>query len=203
MSLVSSFVALLQPLAVTMTCPSFENFKILVSGWVFAARRTVTQMIIAAGAVGQKHHATLHRVFAAARWSRDQLGLVVFDMIEPWLGEVVFLASDDTLARKRGLKMFGTGMHYDPLLSSRGNVWGLQLFMDVAAVEVDGVVAEVQFVGHLRLYKTVGQQGESLNSLGLRIPSGVLSARDWVFRTMRESVGAIAQAPLRTSTMVW
>ncbi|MGH7487751.1 MAG: transposase, partial [bacterium] len=34
---------------------------------------------------------------------------------------------DDTLARKRGHKMFGTGMHHDPLLSSRGKVitnWG-------------------------------------------------------------------------------
>ncbi len=37
------------------------------------------------------------------------------------------LALDDTLARKRGLKMFGCGMHHDPLLSSRGKAiphWG-------------------------------------------------------------------------------
>ena len=37
------------------------------------------------------------------------------------------LGLDDTLARKRGLKMFGTGMHHDPLLSSRGKAitnWG-------------------------------------------------------------------------------
>ena len=37
------------------------------------------------------------------------------------------LGLDDTLCRKRGLKMFGTGMHHDPLLSSRGKVitnWG-------------------------------------------------------------------------------
>ena len=29
------------------------------------------------------------------------------------------LGIDDTLARKRGQKMFGTGMHHDPLISSR------------------------------------------------------------------------------------
>ncbi len=29
------------------------------------------------------------------------------------------LALDDTLARKRGRKVFGAGMHHDPLLSSR------------------------------------------------------------------------------------
>jgi hypothetical protein len=127
MCLVNSFVTILQPLAIAMTCPTFQSFVTVVGGWVFANRRTVTQMIIAAGAVGEKHHSAYHRVFAAARWSRDNVGLVVFDIIEPWLGGRVFVAIDDTLARKRGLKMFGTGMHHDPLLSSRGKAitnWG-------------------------------------------------------------------------------
>ena len=127
MTLINSFVLFLQPLAATMTCPSFENFLVLVTGWIFASRRTVTRMIVAAGAVEQKHHSAYHRLFATARWSRDRLGLAVFDLLEPWLGEVVFLALDDTLARKRGLKMFGTGMHHDPLLSSRAKTitnWG-------------------------------------------------------------------------------
>ena len=34
---------------------------------------------------------------------------------------------DDTLSRKRGLKIFGTGMHHDPLISSRARPhvsWG-------------------------------------------------------------------------------
>jgi len=44
----------------------------------------------------------------------------VFALLRPWLGSIVLLGVDDTLARKRGLKMFGTGMHIDPLLSSRG-----------------------------------------------------------------------------------
>ncbi len=37
------------------------------------------------------------------------------------------LVLDDTLARKRGRKMFGCGMHHDPLLSSRSKTitnWG-------------------------------------------------------------------------------
>lgn len=127
MCLVNSFVTILQPLAIAMTCPTFQSFVTVVGGWVFANRRTVTQMIIAAGAVGEKHHSAYHRLFAAARWSRDAVGLIVFDMMKPWLGETVFVAIDDTLARKRGLKMFGTGMHHDPLLSSRGKAitnWG-------------------------------------------------------------------------------
>jgi hypothetical protein len=127
MYLVNSFCVLLQPLAVVMTAPSFENWLTVLSGWVFAPRRTVTGMIVAASAVGHKHHSAYHRLFATACWSRDRLGLAVFDLLEPFLGKVVFLGLDDTLARKRGLKMFGTGMHYDPLLSSRGKAvtnWG-------------------------------------------------------------------------------
>ena len=127
MSLVTSFVVFLQPLAVVMTGPSFDNALTILTGWVFAPRRTITSMILAAAAVRQKHHSAFHRLFASARWSRDRLGLAVFDMLTPWLGDVVLLALDDTLARKRGLKMFGVGMHHDPLLSSRGKAitnWG-------------------------------------------------------------------------------
>ncbi|MBI5759881.1 MAG: hypothetical protein HZA46_15285 [Planctomycetales bacterium] len=45
----------------------------------------------------------------------------------PFLGSVVRLGLDDTLARQRGVKMFGTGRHHDSLLYSRNQVvtsWG-------------------------------------------------------------------------------
>jgi len=130
MTLVTSFTDLVQPLAATMTTPTANNFFVLVTGWVFAPRRTVTGMIVAAQAVGLKHHASFHRFFAEAVWSLDRLGLAVFDLIEPFLDDadgVVDLGLDDTLARKRGMKMFGVGMHHDPMLSSRGKTvtnWG-------------------------------------------------------------------------------
>lgn len=78
-----------------MTAPSFENWLIVLSSWVFAPRRTVTGMIVAASAVGHKHHSAYHRLFATAPWSRDRLGLAVFDLLEPLLGNVVFLGLDD------------------------------------------------------------------------------------------------------------
>lgn len=128
MTLVPSFRTLLQPLAAVMTAPSFANFCTILAGWVFASRRTVTGMIVAAGVAGVTHHAIFHRFFARARWSPDALGLAVFQFIAPWLDEgPVLLAIDDTLARKRGLKMFGVGMHHDPILSTRKTAlvnWG-------------------------------------------------------------------------------
>jgi hypothetical protein len=119
--LVPSFLELLQPLAAVMTAPSFTSLVTVLTGWVFARRRTVTGMLLAAGAVGSKHHSAFHRFFAAAQWSLDELGLAVFALIQPWLESgVILLALDDTLARKCGKKVFGAGMHHDPRVSSRG-----------------------------------------------------------------------------------
>jgi len=125
--LVPGFVLLLQGLSATMTAPTFASLTTVLTGWVFASRHTVTRMILAAGSAADKHYSSYHRLFNAARWSLDALGLAVFALIEPYLGSVVMLGLDDTLCRKPGVKMFGTGMHHDPLLSSRGKVivnWG-------------------------------------------------------------------------------
>jgi hypothetical protein len=129
MQLVSSFRDLVQQISSVMTEPTLQSFLVLVAGWLFAHRHTVTHLIQVAGAVGTKHHSAFHRVFAAARWSLDAMGLAVLDLGLALVGPAgtVFLAVDDTLARKRGRKMFGVGMHHDPLLSSRGRSlvnWG-------------------------------------------------------------------------------
>jgi len=127
MELVPGFASLLQGLSTTMTAPTFTNLTTVLTGWVFASRRTVTRMILAAGSSADKHYSSYHRLFSAARWSLDAVGLALFDLLAPCLGEVVMLGLDDTLCRKRGLKMFGTGMHHDPLLSSRARAitaWG-------------------------------------------------------------------------------
>jgi hypothetical protein len=127
-SFVPSFVDLLQPFCSLMTTPSFNSFLTVLLGWVFARRRTVTGMILAADAAGTKHHSAYHRLFSAARWSLDELGLAVFGLMLPLLDQqTILLGLDDTLARKRGLKIFGVGMHHDPLLSTRRTAimnWG-------------------------------------------------------------------------------
>lgn len=127
MELVPGFMALVQGLSATMTAPTFASLTTVVTGWMFAGRRTVTRMILAAGSAADKHYSSYHRLFSAARWSLDAVGLAVFALAEPFLGDVVMLGLDDTLCRKRGLKMVGTGMHHDPLLSSRARAitnWG-------------------------------------------------------------------------------
>ena len=128
MSLVASFLELVQPLSFAMSTPVFDRFLIVLTGWVFAPHRTITGMLVAAGVAGAQHHAAFHRVFSAARWSLDQVGLIVFLLLKKLLPEgTIKLSLDDTEAHKRGLKVYGVGMHHDPLLSTRKQpvlTWG-------------------------------------------------------------------------------
>lgn len=119
MDICSTFVEMLQVFSVAMTAPTHANLVELMTGWVFAPRRTVTGMLRAGGT--ERHHSAFHRMFATAKWSVDSVGLAIYDLIRKLIPQaVIFLAGDDTLLKRRGLKIFGTGMHRDPLLSSRG-----------------------------------------------------------------------------------
>jgi hypothetical protein len=114
----------LQVVAAVMTEPTAATFRQLVAGWLLAPRRTIVGMVRASGS--ERHHAAFHRVFAAARWSVDRAGLALLDLFTRGMTQV-FLTVDDTLLPRFGLKIFGTGMHRDPVLSSRGHAvtrWG-------------------------------------------------------------------------------
>jgi hypothetical protein len=105
-----SFLQLLLALGAAMNAPTRASWVTVVKGWLFAGRRTLTGVLVAAGAVGHKHHSAYYRVFATARWSLDALGLALLALAKPLLEPgAVPLTLDDTLARKRGVKMFGTG----------------------------------------------------------------------------------------------
>ncbi len=117
MDICISFLPMLQVFSGAMTSPTYSSLVELMSGWVFAPRRTITGMLRAGGV--ERHHSAFHRIFATAVWSVDSVGLAVYDLIRKLLPQAtVFLAGDDTLLSRRGLKMFGAGMHRDPLLST-------------------------------------------------------------------------------------
>jgi hypothetical protein len=105
----------------------------LMAGWVHClGRRTVTAVVLDAGAVDTRHLSTFHRFFSRAQWSLDQVGRVLFTLALRWVPaeEPLFLIGDDTLARKHGKCIALGSMHHDPLLStgrkpffSFGHVW--------------------------------------------------------------------------------
>lgn len=121
-------LACFQPL---FTAPSFQHFARLMTGWVLSHRhRYVTDLIITSGSLEQGHFSAYHRFFSHARWQLDRLWKTLAGLlIDAFFGSeaVILLAGDDTLCRKRGLTLFGAGMHHDPLISSKAKKlvsWG-------------------------------------------------------------------------------
>jgi hypothetical protein len=123
MELTGSFMVLLEGFSPVFTAPSFATFQLLVAGWILSVRhRYVTDLIISSDSVGNGHFSDYHRFFSHAKWQMDALWkrLAQF-LVHRLVGRdaVIYLAGDDTLCRKRGLGLFGAGMHHDPLISSR------------------------------------------------------------------------------------
>jgi DDE superfamily endonuclease len=97
--------------------PTFATFQAMVAGFLTQpGQGTVTGMLVGARLAGRRHHDLAYRFFATARWSADQLGLVLLDWIATTLvppGAPLVLAVDDTLWRRAGPRLHGAAWHHD------------------------------------------------------------------------------------------
>ncbi len=122
MDLTPTFVLLLHDFRSVFTVPTHRTFVTLATGWILSARqRFVTECIFSGGAVGQGHWCRFHRFFSHAAWALDSLCRILARVLVAHFvpsGPIV-LGGDDTLCRKRGLTLYGAGMHHDPLYSSK------------------------------------------------------------------------------------
>jgi DDE superfamily endonuclease len=126
MQLTASFRSLLLIFRDVFTAPTFATFVTIAAGWCLSPRhRYITEMIQAANAVHRGHHSRYHRFFSDAAWSiNDLYDALARQAVQDFYPEgIIVLGVDDSLCRKRGLTIFGTGMHHDPLISSRKRAW--------------------------------------------------------------------------------
>jgi hypothetical protein len=130
MELTASFVDLLHQFSPVFTAPTSQTFLAIVAGWVLSQRhRFITEVIFSSGNVGNGHWSRFHRFFSHAAWDIDTFSLVLTKLVLTILapGALLVFTVDDSLCRKRGLTLYGAGMHYDPLISSRSKKlvsWG-------------------------------------------------------------------------------
>ena len=130
MELTDSFRTLLQSFDSVFTAPTYQTLLVIVTGWILSQRhRYVTELIFSSGRVGIGHWSRFHRFFSHAAWDIDSFSMLLAKLVVTILapGATLLWAVDDTLCRKRGLTLYGAGMHYDPLISSRGKKlvsWG-------------------------------------------------------------------------------
>ncbi|HZD71766.1 MAG TPA: transposase [Actinomycetes bacterium] len=115
LSLPRSLADLLIAFAPCFTGPTMRTFQALVAGFpTQPGQRTVTRMLVGARLAGRRHHDLAYRFFATARWSADQLGLVLLELLVATLvpaGAPLVLAVDDTLWRRSGRKLHGAAWH--------------------------------------------------------------------------------------------
>jgi len=131
MELCISFQVWMQPFALVFSPPCFELWSTLMTGWVLSPRtRFVSDMIVSSDATCNGAWGNYYRFFNRYKWSLDQvfrqlLSLIIHRFFPA--GVLITLVVDDTLFRKRGLGLFGVGMHHDPLISSKSKKltsWG-------------------------------------------------------------------------------
>jgi len=73
MDIATTFLPLLQAFTTERTKPTFQTLATLITGWLFAPRRTVVGMLRSSGS--DRHHTAFHPLFFAARWLIDRIGL--------------------------------------------------------------------------------------------------------------------------------
>jgi hypothetical protein len=122
MQLTPTFLPFLLEFAGNFTPASHVSFMALMTGWLLSHRhRFITELIQSSGSTHTGHHSRYHRFFSHAAWHLDavfcSLARLLVRVFAPT--GLIALAVDDTLCRKRGLSVYGTGMHHDPLLSSK------------------------------------------------------------------------------------
>jgi len=109
------------------TAPTAEGFVALVVGWLLCqGRHTVSGALLAARSYGlwSRHHSAFYRLLSRARWSVDQVGHVLFDLLLAFLPDEVDAAVDDTLCHRSGPQIFGAAMHHDTARSTYGGGMG-------------------------------------------------------------------------------
>ena len=130
MEVTTSFRELLPAFECVFNSPTYQTFLCLMMGWILSHRRRfVTDQVWSSGSTHRGHHSRYHRFFSDSAWKLDTISWVLAHLVVRILVPtgIIELAVDDTLCRKRGLTIYGTGMHHDPLISSRAKPltsWG-------------------------------------------------------------------------------
>lgn len=77
-----SLTAILSLLGAAFTAPTAQTLEALFAGFVGrVGEHTVCGMWQAARLAGRLHHSRAHDFFARARWSADELGLLLLDLL--------------------------------------------------------------------------------------------------------------------------
>ena len=129
MEITDSFLTLLQNFAPVFTAPTYQTFVVIVTGWIISQRhRYVTEVIFSSGRVGDGHWSRFHRFFSHAARTINTFSMPLAKLVVTILrpGHRLLLGRRrHPLSQKRGLTLYGAGMHYDPSSPVAPNPWSV------------------------------------------------------------------------------
>jgi hypothetical protein len=188
-TLPTEYITILGAFARLFSQRIWKHAKILLIGAILApAERTVTAALRVMGLSMEKHFQNYHRVLNRVAWSgleasRLLLGLLVSTFA--MRGPIIF-GLDDTIERRRGVKIKAKGIYRDPVRSSHGHfvkASGLRWLslMLLAPVGWAGRVWALPFLSVLapseRYYKGKQRKHKKLTEWAYQL---VLQVRRWL-----------------------
>jgi hypothetical protein len=120
--LLQSLLAALEVFRPALTRPGFQNMLVIFVGWVLTnGTHAVTRALVETAVAGRRHHEAFHRFFSRGSWNPDDLAHQLLQWILRRVpdGKPLRVALDDTLAPKKGPRVFGIGSHLDAVRSTR------------------------------------------------------------------------------------
>jgi hypothetical protein len=167
---------------------TLERLTLLIAGYVLTpGRKTISRILQHLHPLLQGHFSCYHRVYSHALWNAPALwqllGRCVLELLPP--GEVVNLAADDSVETRRGRSVWGSGIHRDPLASTRtlprftkGHKW--LVFAALVPIPFTGRHWALPLRAILIRTPTVDQQlGLRHHTVRQRVRQGLLQLQRW------------------------
>ena len=168
---------------------SWRHAEVLLLGAILApGTRTVARLLRITGLAQERHFVNYHRVLNRAEWSPRAGGDILLRLLLAAFvphGPVV-LGLDDTIERRRGVRITAKGIYRDPVRPSHGHfvkASGLRWLslMLLAPIPWAGRVWALPFLTALapseRYHQTQGRRHKKLTDWGRQL---VLQARRWL-----------------------
>lgn len=122
LTLPPDMIAFLLPFAPLFSQPVFLRAQLLLVGTILApGKRTVTAALRMMGLANERHFQNYHRVLNRARWSgRQAAGILLRLLVRTFVPTgPILVGIDETLERRRGVKIAARGVYRDAARSSK------------------------------------------------------------------------------------
>lgn len=176
----NSLHTMLVPFSMVFSQPSYENFVLLLVGWIAAGPHAMTSTALAACGSFPKHFATYYRFFSRAVWEPDKVGDVLVQLLLPFAPEGPLVSAvDDTLARKSGRNIWGANVHHDPLgFVANALCFGHNWVVLAILIRVPRVERPVAVPVYFRLYRSKKKRSGKSRHGREKKTTGTASARE-------------------------